>query len=106
MALADLCVNLVTVKRRAWANTSGERTPSESTSALNASIQPMSTSRRLLYGLDAGVTAWVAYFPADPEVDTNDTIDWGGKVLSVLAPARDEAGRGQVFAVDCASVNQ
>jgi hypothetical protein len=92
----------VSVTRKTWSNVRGQRTVASTTIVtLPASVQvDRRTSRREVYGLTAGQTLYVAYFRAEPNVDAQDEIAWNGKVLSVLGPARDEAGRGRVWAVD------
>lgn len=94
--------DVVTVTTKSWSNVKGARVATPATVTLAASAQPMSAQRRVLYSLDAGVTAWTVYFASDPAVNAADTITLpSGRTLSVLAPARDAAGRGAVWAVDC-----
>lgn len=99
--LSDLLINDAVVSTKAWANVGGVRTPTPTTATYSASIQPMSTARQQAWGMDAGRTGWTCYFGVDPGVNVGDTVASGGRVLSVLGPARDEAGRGVVWAVDC-----
>jgi hypothetical protein len=97
--------NPVAINATGWSNDGGVRTASPTAAARDASVQPMRSQRRALYGVDAGVTAYTVYLPApDPGVATGDTIGWGSRTLAVLAPARDEAGRGRVFAIDCQEI--
>jgi hypothetical protein len=101
VALADLLINTVAVTRRAWTNVSGAATPTPTTADLACSVQPMRASRVERYGLTAGETGYTVYFAADPLVNAGDSIAWGSRTLAVLGPARDEAGRSIVWAVDC-----
>jgi hypothetical protein len=91
----------VTVTTKAWGNTGGQRTPTTTTATWYASVQPMRPRRVEMHGLTQGQTGYTAYGETDPTVKAGDTITWGSKTLSVLGPARDEAGRGEVYAVDC-----
>lgn len=99
--LSDLLISVATVSTKTWANVRGVRTPTMTTATYPASVQPMTTARQQAWGMDAGRTGWTVYFAADPAVNVSDTIAWGSHTLSVLGPARDEAGRGVAWAVDC-----
>lgn len=99
--LADLLNESVTLTLNTWDSLRGQRTATPATTTTLASVQPMKAQRRLLYGMDASATAYTVYFDADPACGVGDTITRAdGSVLGVLAPARDEAGRGTVYAVD------
>jgi hypothetical protein len=101
----SLLNRVATITRKTWTSTNGQRTATESTSTRVCSAQPMSAQRVALHGLDVGQTGWTVYFRgADPQVSALDTIRVDGHVLSVLAPARDEAGRGAWWGVDCREV--
>jgi len=99
--LHDLLNKSVTLTLNTWAPVRGQRTATPTTASTLASVQPMKAQRRLLYGMDASATAFTVYFDGDPAVGVGDTITLDdGTVLGVLATARDEAGRGDVWAVD------
>jgi hypothetical protein len=91
----------VTVTAKTWSNVKGQRTATTSTSTWSASVQPMRPRRVEQHGLTQGQTGYTAYGETNPAVNVGDTITWGSHTLSVLGPARDEAGRGEVFAIDC-----
>lgn len=96
----------VTINRRTWSQSHGAKVPSVApgnATTARAAVQPLRVSRRALYDRPIGETAYTVYLPYDPELDTDDTIVWQGRTLSVLAPAADQAGRGRVWAIDCES---
>jgi hypothetical protein len=93
--------NTVTVTTKAFTNTRGVPVVAETQGTYQASVQPMTARRAQAYGLELGQTAYTAYFNSDPGVNNLSVITWNGKALSVQAPARNEAGRGRVWAVDC-----
>lgn len=95
----------VSVSTKTWANNKGERASNPTTTTAVASVQPMRVIRRQVYGLSAGETAWTVFFPSDPGVDAEDVITWQTRKLQVFGPARDEAGRGVLWAVDCRSLD-
>jgi hypothetical protein len=100
--LDELLISSVTVTVKTWSNVRGQRTVASTTQTTRmASVQPMKSARREVYGVSAGETMWTVYLAADPGVDVQDEIAWNGRSLSVLAPARDQAGRGVAWAVDC-----
>ena len=102
-----LFINTATHKAASWTGgTEGTRTRNPvGTEDVLCSVQPMSADRQLEYDMPLGVTAWTIYYPADPGLATDDLVLWGGRTASVLAPARDMAGRGAVWALDCRVVS-
>jgi hypothetical protein len=67
-----------------------------------ASVQEASAGRSRAIGADGATASHRVYLPApDPAVETGDLIQFGSRVLFVLAPAVDQGGRGRVFRVDC-----
>jgi hypothetical protein len=91
----------VSVQTKARENVGGVELVTTTTTSRKASPQPMRASRAQGYGLQIGQTGYTVFFRANPGVDAEDIISWSGRTLSVLGPARDEAGRGHVYAVDC-----
>ena len=93
---------------------SGKRTYSPGT-PLVCSVQQAKTSRLVVDGQVVASVTHTVYFPAAP-LDTStgarapgscrveDLFVWGSspaRTLYALGPARDEAGRGELWGVDC-----
>lgn len=92
----------VLVTRRAWGADGGSgRSPAiDSTAVLRASAQPLSADRTPEILRATGRQAYQVLFPSDPLVSADDLVELpGGAVLSVAAPAIDEAGRGVMWTV-------
>ncbi len=104
MPTSRMFPNTVTITTRSWSNVRGVRTPTTTTTSRPASVQPMRAARREAHGMSAGATGYTVYFAAVPAVRVDDAIGWSGKTLAVLGPARDEAGRGEIWSVDCIEV--
>lgn len=96
--------NVVAVTTKTWSNVRGVRTETTTSSSHPASVQPMRADRKAAHGMSVGKTGYTVYFAADPGVRVDDAIVWSGKTLAVLGSARDEAGRGVAWAVDCIEV--
>jgi hypothetical protein len=94
----------VTIAVKAWSNVRGTRTATATSSTHRASVQPMKSFRREVHKLTQGQTGYTVYLTTDPACNAGDTVTWGTKTLTTLGPARDEAGRGRVWAVDCLEV--
>ncbi|MFO0887532.1 MAG: head-tail adaptor protein [Isosphaeraceae bacterium] len=94
----------VTLNKRTWSDNRGAKVPGVApgnATTARASVQPMSTKRRAQFDRPIGEVAYTVYLAADPGLSADDTIEYQGRVLSVLAPAADQAGRGRIWAVDC-----
>lgn len=101
---AAMFPNAVTVRTRTVTNTRGRQVEAWTETATTASVQPRRADRLIQAGLLQSEVTHIAYFAADPGVSADDQIVWSGGTLSVLSKARDQAGRGGVFAVDCREV--
>jgi hypothetical protein len=99
--LSDLLVNSVTVTVNTYSNVSGVRTPTGTSTAYAASVQPMTARTRDAYGIEGSETGYIAYFASDPGVKAGDSITWGTATLQVLGPASNMAGRTVGFKVAC-----
>jgi hypothetical protein len=97
--------NTIVVSIKTFSNVRGVSIPTATDTTYKASVQPMTARRIQAYGLGMGSTAYTVYFASDPGVNNLATIAWEGKTLSVQAPARNEAGRGRVWAVDCVELS-
>lgn len=97
--------NTVTVNATTWPNVDGERTASTASTVRVASVQAKSARLASAYGLEAGARPVEIFFPApDPDVHAGDTITWDGQAYAVLGRARNTAGLGMVFVVDCKEI--
>jgi hypothetical protein len=86
---------------KTWTNVAGVRTEATTSTTLKASVQPMRSARVAAYSILQGETGFTVYFPSDPGVKVSDELTWGTRTLSIISGARDEAGRGRVWACDC-----
>lgn len=101
MNISRLFTDSVILTKLGWGDSRGAAAPNSATSnPARASVQPMRSSRRLAFDFPAGETAFSVYFPTDPGLGTDDRILWRDRTLRVLAPARDQAGWGVVWAID------
>lgn len=96
-----------TVTIRSVTHGIGSRGGDQATPASGTSVacRVLATDRpnREVSGQVVGQTRFEIRFPADPNVATDDRIDWGGRILSCLAPATDMGGEGRswrVYAVE------
>lgn len=106
MNFARLFPAPVTLVRLDWIDQRGARVPGPSpveTLAM-AAVQPIRSDRRILHDLPSSVAAHTVHFASDPRLGVDDRVLWRGKTLRVLAPARDQAGRGVVWSLDAAEV--
>lgn len=94
----------VTLNKRDWSNDRGAKVPGVApgnATTARAAVQPMKMARRAQFDRAVGEVAFTVYLPSDPGLSADDTIEYQGRVLSVLAPAADQAGRGILWAIDC-----
>jgi hypothetical protein len=101
VSFEGLLDNSVTVKVATYTNVRGVRTASYADTAFAAAVQPMRARARDSHGLEAGETGYSVFLASDPGCKRGDKITWGNHTLECLARARDEAGRGVVFILDC-----
>jgi hypothetical protein len=94
----------VTVRKAFWSNVGGARTATYLDMPMMAAVQPMKHARVVRYDQPAGLSLFTCYFAADPDLKVDDVIVWNGRSLAALATARDEAGQGVVWSVDCREI--
>ena len=100
--LRNLLWHTVTIRKRAWTNVGGQRTPTVTDTTASAAVQAKGTDRSILWGLDVTTNVAVIYFDADPGVSVDDEIiDEDGSIWLALGGATDQAGAGLVYAVNC-----
>ncbi len=102
---AAMFPNAVTVRTRSVSNTRGRQVETWTETETTANVQPRTADRLIQVGLLQSEVTHVVYFAADPGVKADDQIVWGTTTLNALSRARDQAGRGGIFAVDCREVS-
>ena len=99
--------NTVTVERYGWVNDHGVRKRASaptSSDTLRASVHPTGSEHSDAQGRESSVTGYRVGFAVDPVVNPGDKVLWQGRTLVAQSRANDQAGRGNVWVVECQEV--
>lgn len=78
------------------------RTADGLSTSISASFQVGDTDDKAEYGIQETDIAWCMYTATDPELETEDRVEWtdsGGKsrVCRIVGPSFDMAGKGTIW---------